>query len=221
MTPCGIVYHPGPVNTLQVPMKTCSNTAQTVLDTAHLTERACQGDREGLRQLHEHLAPALYSWVRLRLLEHPFVNFDPSDIVQEVWLRVLAHIARYESSRASFRGWVFGIAGNVTAEWLRQSNRQRAHAPSIDLDRLATEEVGFTCRITREMEASELCGKLWAWADQDATPLDRQLLLYRGLQGLPHAKVAHLVGREEQTIRNRWSMLRRRLTHVLGSGPLE
>lgn len=158
---------------------------------------------------YDEIAPALYSWARLRLGRAGLRGEAPEDLTQEVWLRVLEAGPPRGDSLAAVRSWVFGIAVNVCYEWMRRT--ARASTPPRDSSRFDRDPTSLTARWRRQVAATDALQRILRFVERDASALDTEILIHRGLQGLPHGQTAALVGRSEQTVKNRWTALRRRL----------
>ena len=55
--------------------------------TIRLVTRAREGDADSFAQLYERVAPAVHTWAELRIRPSQRNVLEPTDLVQEVWLR--------------------------------------------------------------------------------------------------------------------------------------
>src|SRR6266404_1726539 len=79
------------------------------------------GDAEAWRQFVQIYAPVVYGYARRRQLQ----DADAADLTQEV-LRSVAKAARrfeYDSSRGSFRSWLFTVARNKLLDFRERQHR--------------------------------------------------------------------------------------------------
>lgn len=120
-------------------------------------------DRE-FRALVEAHAPAVQAYLRRKVA-------DPGraeDLTQEVFLRAWRHAARFDSSRADLRGWLFAIARNLVID----AYRADAARPRTS----AGEEALVALPAPDEIDAA-----VGAWTMSDAlrrlTPAHRDVLL--------------------------------------------
>ena len=67
--------------------------------TDYLARGAQSGDVAAFCALYERVAPAVYSWARLRIAEGLRASIGPEDIVQEVWLRAMGSLTSSMPSR--------------------------------------------------------------------------------------------------------------------------
>ncbi len=178
--------------------------------TTTLVQDFASGRHEAFRALYARVAPRLFVWCTLRIPAALHARVAPEDLMQEVWLRCVRAIPRFDRSVAAFRTWLFGIATNTLAESLRRMNvRWREQvvdhtAPGLDgIPADVTSVIGNVARREQSLRLVEACRAL---------PSDEQsLLLYRGIEGLPHAEVARLLGIAESAAEMRWRRLAQRL----------
>jgi RNA polymerase sigma-70 factor (ECF subfamily) len=170
------------------------------------------GRRETFRALYQRVAPRLFVWCSLRLPQPLRPRLDAEDLMQEIWLRAVASLPRFDRSRAGFRNWLFGIAANTLAENLRRLHRRQREVRAEDGDiaaALAKVPADVTS-VVQQVARKEQMQRLVAAAEKlDAD--DRRLLLYRGLEALPYAEVARLCGIGVDAAEMRWRRLLQRL----------
>ncbi|MBK8098503.1 MAG: sigma-70 family RNA polymerase sigma factor [Planctomycetes bacterium] len=177
--------------------------------TSTVLSRYRSGDLAQFQELHARISPRLYLWCALRVPKALRHRIDPDDLLQEIWLRVMALLPRYQRERASFRHWVFGVAANVLAEQLRRCHvRQReaqadASAVFADLPAAAT---GVVQRAVRSEELRLLLGSI-----QQLPPEEQRLVLLRGLEGRPHQEVGVELGIGDKAAEMRWRRVCERL----------
>jgi RNA polymerase sigma-70 factor (ECF subfamily) len=177
--------------------------------TTTLVREFTAGRREAFRTLHRRIAPRLYLWCSLRVPLALRPRFDPEDLMQEIWLRAVRGLPRFDRSVAAFRTWLFGIAANTLAESLRNSAlrlRERRLAPDTGFDDLPADVTSVIQQVARREAVQRLVAACDALAAED-----RQLLLLRGIEGLPHADVARHLGIQEPAAEMRWRRLVQRL----------
>tara|TARA_R110002072_G_scaffold25443_5_gene85048 strand:- start:776 stop:1240 length:465 start_codon:yes stop_codon:yes gene_type:complete len=129
---------------------------------------------------------------------------DPDDLVQEVVLEAWRAQERFDPSKGPFRGWLFGVANRVAAEALR---RQARRAPALDLD---SEPIAELTTISRRVRRNESLTTLFTRLDELEAD-DRNLIIYRGLEGLDHRAVADLLGITPEAAAKRWQRLREQI----------
>ena len=174
---------------------------------------AHSGDADGFAQLYEHIAPAVYTWAKLRLRPESRAVLEPADLVQEVWLRAWRKIDDLDIDRTPFRFWIFRIAKNVMLEASRQARRpdRRTVKGSSDSDPLDAVADSITA-VSRRVARSESLERFYE--EVEGLPADdRALVVHCGLEGLPLRDVGTRLGISEEAVGKRWQRLRERLRH--------
>ena len=167
-------------------------------------------DRESCAALFERLSPAIHTWATLRLPRGAWRPIEPEEVVQEVWVRALDRIQTFDPQKGSFRMWMFGIAGRSMLDLLRKASRTRAVGESKDGSQ-AMQDVPAHCttasrRLVRDESLGRVIDKLLLLSSDE-----KRLLIYRGLEGLPHEVVAERMGLSPEAAGKRWQRLRDRL----------
>lgn len=91
-----------------------SDSSSSFSTSPSLIEQVKAADAEAWDKLSYIYTPLVYGWVRRSGIQEA----DSSDIVQEVFSRVLKSIGRFEHT--SFRGWLLTITRNEIRRWHRQ-----------------------------------------------------------------------------------------------------
>lgn len=156
---------------------------------------------ETFLSLYEASASALAAWAHLRTRGVLGSVIDAEDLVQEVVLESWQAFERFDPKLGSFRAWMFGVATRVAADALRRTAR-RYPAGAIESEPMA--ELTTISRRVRRQEALE---NLILQLDQ-LDPEDRDLVIYRGLEGLDHKLVGELLGLTAEAAAKRWQRLR-------------
>lgn len=158
--------------------------------------------------LYERHARALFAWANLRIGERLRARLEPDDLVQEVCFRAFLRFSTYDASRP-FRGWLLGIANNVLREALVNLNRAPVAQGRLiaDSSHLLIREViddatSVSRRIARDEGLRTFLERLGKLTDDD-----RKLLVYRGLEGLSHSRVAELLEISASACEKRWQRL--------------
>jgi RNA polymerase sigma-70 factor (ECF subfamily) len=176
----------------------------------NLALQAQKLDFESCTLLCERLTPALLAWARLRVPKGSWKPIEPEDVVQEVWLRALTRLETFDPNKGTFRMWMFGIAGRALLDLLRKAVRGASAGsdPSSEdpLSRVADDATAVSTRLVRS-EAFQVVAQRLAALDEQ----DRRLIIYRGLEGLPHEDVAQRLGIGLEAATKRWHRLRARL----------
>lgn len=81
-----------------------------------LARKARRGDRQALVELYGRHRSRLLGFLIGQLRERDAAE----EVFQEVWLKVLAGIEQYRTSRGPFRAWLFRVAANAAVDRMRR-----------------------------------------------------------------------------------------------------
>jgi len=164
---------------------------------AAATERARDGDDDGLRLLYLLYADNVFGYV-LSIVRD---EHDAEDLTSEVFARLPRALAHYKVSATPFAAWLLRVARNAALDHLRAQR-------SVPLA-----EVHAT-GATAELHARERLESLTAAFS--ALPEDqRQVMLLRLIAGLTPAEVAERMGRSIDAVHALQHRARRRLRDEL------
>ena len=159
-----------------------------------------------LAHFHRELRDDLCAWAELQLQAPLRQRLEPDDLVQEIWSRACADFARFDPTRGSFRGWLFGIAYHVLKQQLRTWQRRWRREDTGVAPERADEATSIASRLARSERVTLLLDRVQGFAQPD-----RDLVLLRGLEGLPHAEVGRRLGITAENAEMRWRRLREQL----------
>ncbi len=186
-----------------------ASAAASGLPTDALAARARGADPAAFAELYRRVAPAIHAWATLQIRPPMRRLLDPDDLLQEVTCRAWERFATWDEAKGPFRGWLFGIARNV----LREAFRRAASAPALapraagDSGDAFVQVPDSATAVSRALARDEGLAALIAHVD--ALPdEERKLLLWRGIEGLPHAEVAQLLQASPDAVAKRWQRLR-------------
>jgi RNA polymerase sigma-70 factor (ECF subfamily) len=180
------------------------------LDTARLVTRIQAGDREGYAELYMRYFDRVYGYLRMLLRD----SHEAEDVAQQVFLRVLEALPKYERRRQPFRAWLFTIVRNQALTNLSKRQRMQVVEPE-EIDR-RRESAGEREQLSRVLE--------WI-ADRELLlfierlPLaQRQVLVMRFMLDLNSTEIAEMIDSTPEAVRalqaRAMRSLRARLTSV-------
>jgi RNA polymerase sigma-70 factor (ECF subfamily) len=166
--------------------------------------RAKEGDREALRLLYVRYSDNVYGYVRSIVRD----DREAEDLTQQVFMKLITVIVKYEDRGVPFSGWLLRLARNVALDHLR---RRRP---------ISTEEVMGADKHddndARE-RARDLHTALASLPDEQ-----RSVMIMRHVVGLSPPEIAERMGRSESSVHGLHHRGRRALQlelSRLGSAP--
>jgi RNA polymerase sigma-70 factor (ECF subfamily) len=157
-----------------------------------LVERAKE-DLVAFGVLYKKYVRKIYSYVYCRIGN----RHDAEDLTAKIFHKALANIDRYESRGLPFSAWLYRIAHNLVANWIRDHSRRKV----ISLDELAQTRPRSESAPEHQVEVNE---------EQEALleaikrlPPDRQQLLFLKLtEGMSNAEIGQVLGRSVGAIKS-------------------
>lgn len=146
--------------------------------------RAKEGDRDAVRFLYVRYSDNVYGYIRSIVRDEK----DAEDITQQVFLKLMTVIGRYQDCGVPFSGWLLRVARNAALDHLR---RHRA---------IPTEDVTATYGHTDEDgEALDRARSLRTALDS-LPEEQRNVVMMRHMIGLTPPEIAEQMGRSESSI---------------------
>jgi RNA polymerase sigma-70 factor (ECF subfamily) len=183
--------------------------------TRHLVARLRSGGDGEFRELYERIAPSLWAWTRVRVGSGRRSALEPEDLLQEVWLRAIEALPRFDPEGPSFRAWIFGIAKNVAFEIRRRRTANSmafaSESNSAVLQSWPDVVTSIRSRLSKDESVQLLLDHL-----ATLEPVDRKLLIHCGFEDVPCNQAAVRLGLSPEAATKRWQRLRGRLRE----GPL-
>jgi RNA polymerase sigma-70 factor, ECF subfamily len=166
--------------------------------------RAKEGDRDAVRLLYIRYSDNVYGYVRSIVRD----DREAEDITQQVFMKLITVIVKYEDHGVPFSGWLLRLARNVALDHLR---RRRP---------IPTEEVfaiDSHADVGEQDRARDLHSALATLPDEQ-----RDVMVMRHIVGLSPQEIAEQMGRSESSIHGLHHRGRRALQQELrrlGSAP--
>jgi len=155
-----------------------------------LVDAARAGDEAALAELYNLYFPRVYRYILART-GNPY---DAEDLAEEVFLRMLDAIGRFEWREAPFSAWVFRIAHNAV---ISQRRRDGARGRSTSL----SEAMPVGSMGPEEMVENRLALNDIMRAAQSLPDAQRQVISLRFAAGLSVAETARAMGKGEGNVK--------------------
>jgi RNA polymerase sigma-70 factor (ECF subfamily) len=144
--------------------------------------RAKEGDRDALRFLYVRYADAVYGYVRSIVRD----DHDAEDVTQQVFLKLMRAIGKYEERAVPFSAWILRVARNLAVDHVRQ----RRAVPCEEV-----RGAGTRADETAADRGSSLREALGALPEEQ-----RNVVMLRHLVGLSPGEIADRMGKSEGSI---------------------
>jgi RNA polymerase sigma-70 factor (ECF subfamily) len=157
-----------------------------------LVERAKE-DPAAFGVLYKKYVRKIYSYVYCRIGNRN----DAEDLTAKIFYMALANIDRYENRGLPFSAWLYRIAHNLVANWLRDRSRRKV----ISLDELASTIQHSGSVPDHQAEVNEQREALLE-AIQRLPPDRQELLVLKLMEGMSNAEIGQVMGRSVGAIKS-------------------
>lgn len=182
---------------------------EAVATDLELLERAQQGDEDAFGELVQRHTAGVF-----RVAAGMVGRDEADDVVQEVFLRALTGLGRFEG-RSAVRTWLFGIANRVSLQKLRSRRRWGWLKRLGERDPVGPERGagGFGGKGAEDGErAAAIAAALSTLPDHQ-----RAVVVLRAYEGLSYQEIATTLGIQRPTAESRMARARQTLRQELGS----
>jgi RNA polymerase sigma factor (sigma-70 family) len=138
---------------------------------------------------------------------------DSEDLVQEVWLQVIAHLPEFEwqPDGSGLRGWLYTLIRNKALNLIRQKARNPVRPGGLMEMHEVTDRTPGPAEQWEIQWDRELMHLLLAELSTQVSPVNHRLLVLRWIEGRPLAEVARLLNLSEKQVTYRQQRLFRKL----------
>jgi RNA polymerase sigma-70 factor (ECF subfamily) len=186
------------------PSTTVDTSPEAMREVALAIARAKEGDRDAVRLLYSRYSDNVYGYVRSIVKD----DREAEDLTQQVFMKLMLVIGKYNDCGVPFSGWLLRLARNVALDHLRV----RRPIPSE-----ALVELGGLAADTARETARDLYAALGTLSEEQ-----RKVMVMRHIVGLSPPEIAEQMGRSESSIHGLHHRGRRALRQELvrlGSAP--
>jgi RNA polymerase sigma-70 factor, ECF subfamily len=186
------------------PRRTLDESPDTMREVRLAIARAKEGDRDAIRLLYICYSDNVYGYV------HSIVRDDreAEDLTQQVFMKLITVIVKYQDCGVPFSGWLLRLARNVALDHLRR----RRPTPTEEVLGADSHDGDDARERARDLHAA-----LTSLPDEQ-----RRVMIMRHIVGLSPPEIAARMGRSESSIHGLQHRGRRALQQELsrlGSAP--
>ena len=160
------------------------------LDERLLVDTAKAGDEKALSELYVLYFPRVYRYILARTGN----TYDAEDLAEEVFMRVLEAIERFQWREAPFSAWLFRIAHNAVISQRRKETARGKSGPL--LDGIPVDSAGPEDLVEHRLVLNEVME-----AAQKLPEAQRQVIALRFGAGLTVAETARAMGKGEGNVK--------------------
>ncbi|HUF52500.1 MAG TPA: sigma-70 family RNA polymerase sigma factor [Dehalococcoidia bacterium] len=155
-----------------------------------IVDAARAGDESALTELYQTYFPRVYRYILARTGN----TYDAEDLTEDIFIKVLEALDRFQWREAPFSAWLFRIAHNAL---ISQRRKQTARGPTSQLnDALSVDSAG-----PEELVESRLAINEVMTAAQTLPEAQRQVIALRFGAGLSVAETARAMGKGEGNVK--------------------
>jgi RNA polymerase sigma-70 factor (ECF subfamily) len=155
-----------------------------------MVDAAKAGDERALTELYQTYFPRVYRYILARTGN----TYDAEDLTEDVFIKVLEALDRFQWREAPFSAWLFRIAHNAL---ISQRRKQTARGPTSQLnDGLPVDSAGPEELVESRLAISEVME-----AAQQLPEAQRQVISLRFAAGLSVAETARAMGKGEGNVK--------------------
>ncbi len=155
-----------------------------------VVDAAIAGDEAALAELYNLYFPRVYRYILARTGN----TYDAEDLTEEVFLRVLDAIERFQWREAPFSAWLFRIAHNAVISQRRKEGARGRPSP-------LSEALPVDSQGPEEMVAKRLALNEVMKAAETLPDAQRRVIGYRFAAGLTVAETARAMGKGEGNVK--------------------
>ena len=153
-----------------------------------LALRTADGDEDAFAEIYATLVDPVYRYLYWNL----YSREDAEDLAEEVFLKCLVNISRYEPGRGPFKAWAFRIAHNLLVDHQRKRSRrgqEELKEGLVDGEATAAEGLEEAERARALRESLE-----------DLPSSQRQVIAMKYFSEMSNSEVATALGRSEGAV---------------------
>jgi RNA polymerase sigma-70 factor (ECF subfamily) len=162
--------------------RTLEDSPEAVREVGLAIARAKEGDREALRLLYIRYSDNVYGYVRSIVKD----DKEAEDLTQQVFMKLITVIVKYQDHGVPFSGWLLRLARNVALDHLRR----RRPTPTEDVLGADSHDDDDARERARDLHFA-----LASLPDEQ-----RNVMIMRHVVGLSPPEIAEQMGRSESSV---------------------
>ncbi len=173
-----------------------------------VVDAAIGGDEAALAELYNLYFPRVYRYILARMGN----TYDAEDLTEEVFLRVLDAIERFQWREAPFSAWLFRIAHNAVISQRRKEGARGRSSPLVDA--LPVGSQGPEEMVENRLALNEIMK-----AAETLPEAQRRVIGLRFAAGLTVAETARSMGKGEGNVKVIQHKAIAKLREIFGQRP--
>jgi len=156
-----------------------------------LVEQAKQGDSAAFGELYDFFFDRIYRYIFYRV----GMEVDAEDLTEEVFLKALQAIKRFEWRGLPFSAWLFRIAHNSVTDHFRKKGRRPETVFEEEDVRMAETETAaeqYAAKVMQEQVQTAIC---------QLTPDQQNVIILRFFAGFSNKEVASFLSKTEEAVK--------------------
>jgi RNA polymerase sigma-70 factor, ECF subfamily len=162
--------------------------ARYLTSLEELAGRVAGGERDAFAGIYEALLDPIYRYLYWNVGSRE----EAEDLAEEVFLKCLVNIGRFNPKRGPFKAWAFRIAHNVMVDQQRRKGRRGEEELADDLE-------NGTAPHPETLEERERAGALRA-SLTELPEMQRQVIVMKYFAEMSNSEAAAALGRSEGAV---------------------
>ncbi len=176
------------------------------------------GDSRAVTELYERYQDVVFRFIYFRVGNRPLAE----DLAQDVWVRALKRVDKYEYRDKDFGAWLVTIARNIVADYFK-SGRCRLEVAVGTISDSVTDERGGRSRTGHEPSpeggvVDHIMNVTLLTAVKQLNPEQQECIVLRFLRGFSVAETAQAMGKQEGAVKALQYRAVRALARLLPEG---
>ncbi len=148
-----------------------------------------QLDNEALTEVHNLYYPAIFRYIAFRVGSHE----NAEDLTSEVFIRLLNAVNERSAPSRTLRGWLYGVASRIVADF----HRQRFREERLKMESHENSELSDPAKaVSQKQTLKELSTAL-----NELTNEQQEVIALRFGSGMPIRQVAEAIGKSEGAVK--------------------